>query len=245
MVDRDGERDDITELLRRASQGDKQAEQDLYSAVAQHLRRLAGYHVRGERKDCSWQATDLFHEAFGRLKLGSIQWQSRRDYYRVMSTVMKHALIDKAKKEKHKRELIRVELCEWDAVDNTDCDTVLLVADLVEQLEKTKPQVARAIEMRFYAGFQVKDIAGILRVDRRTVTRHLREGVELLREFAGVQGPPPDNLLDDPPDDPPDDAPDNPRTDPPDDFPPAGAAALVPKNPPLAPLRSAHALTSS
>ena len=218
MAEQPQHQGDITALLQLAATGDKEAEAALYSAVAQELRRLAAYHVRGERNGCSWQATELFHEAFGRLKLGSIQWQSRRDFYRVMSTVMKRTLIDKARKEQQKRKFDHIDLGNWEATVNTDSQLVLLVADLVEKLEKTKPQLARTIEMRFYAGFAVKDIAAILRVDRRTVARRLDEGLELLRSIAGAQ-PPPSN--------------------------PVGETAAVPENPAQAPASRAHASLAS
>ncbi|MCX6593514.1 MAG: ECF-type sigma factor [Acidobacteria bacterium] len=216
MVASPSDPDDLTELLRRAAAGDKQAEEALYAGVAPRLRKLAGYLVRGERDGCSLQATELFHEAYGRLKLGSIGWESRRDFYRVMSTVMRRVLVDRIRKPEPVTKWIRVDITDWDAAINTHTETVLLVDELIRHLDKTNPRWARTVEMQFFAGYQIQEIAAILRVNRKTVTRNLEDSLKLMRELVGVQ------LL-------------------PDDPPAAAAVATPPKGPPLAPPRAARA----
>lgn len=212
--------DDLTELLRRAAEGDKHAEEALYAAVSPRLRQLAQYLVRGERDGCSLQATDLFHEAYRRLKLGSITWESRRDFYRVMSTVMRRVLVDRIRRSEPMTKGIRVEITDWDAAINTDTDTVLLVDELIRHLDRTNPRWARTVEMQFFAGYKIHEIAAILRVNRKTVTRHLDDSLKLMRELAGVQPFP---------------------GQPPDDPPTAGAVVTPPEGPPLAPPRAARA----
>ncbi|MCX6595012.1 MAG: ECF-type sigma factor [Acidobacteria bacterium] len=216
MADSPSRQDNVTDLLQRAAQGDKQAESDLYAAVAPRILKMAGHLIRGERRGYSLQATELFHEAYGRLKLSQIDWQDRRHFYRVMSTVMRHVLLDRARKASPERKWARVELGDWDTVTNSNAEMVLLVEDLIIQLEKTKPKWARSIEMKFYAGCKIEEIAGILRCSEKTIKRYLADGLERLQEIVGYVPPP-------------------------DDPPTAGVVATPPGAPPPAPPRSASA----
>jgi RNA polymerase sigma factor (TIGR02999 family) len=211
MSDSPSQRDDLTKLLQRAAQGDKQAEAELYAAVAPRILRMAGHLIRGERRGYSLQATELFHEAYGRLRLSQVDWQDRRHFYRVISTVMRHVLLDRARRGTIERKRARVELGDWDRVSNTDAETVLVVEDLIVQLEKTNPKWARSIEMRFYAGCKIAEIAGILRCSDKTIKRHLKDGLERLQQIVGYV--------------------------PPDDPSPAEAAIAAPERPPFPPPR--------
>lgn len=242
MSDSPSQRDDLTKLLQRAAQGDKQAESELYAAVAPRILKMAGHLIRGERRGYSLQATELFHEAYGRLRLSQVDWQDRRHFYRVMSTVMRHVLLDRARKASIERKQMRVELGDWDTVSNTDSETVLMVEDLIVQLEKTNPKWARSIEMKFYAGCKIGEIAGILRCSDKTIKRHLKDGLERLQEIVGFVPSPDDTppagaviAAPEPPPFPPPRFPDDPSG--------VGAAVTGPKGPPLAPLRAARAST--
>ena len=166
-------RADTTMLLKRASDGDESAVNDLMPLVYKELRALAEHYLQGERPDHTLQATALVNEAYIRLiKQEDVEWRSRAHFFAVAAQAIRRILVDHARThERIKRGggRQRVRLDEDLAVrEERDLDLVAL-GEAMERLATLNPRQAQIVEMRFFAGLALKEVAGFLGVSPRTV----------------------------------------------------------------------------
>src|SRR5260221_5406773 len=158
-----------------AEGGDPGAADALFEAVYADLRRLAARYLRDERPDHTLQPTALVHEAYLRLIGGTpISWQNRAQFFSVASQVMRHVLVDHARRHlasKRYRRVIRVSLD--DVVDVITEQHVDLVAldDALDRLTALDPEQGRVVELRYFGGLTVPEIAEVLGVAEMTVSR--------------------------------------------------------------------------
>jgi RNA polymerase sigma-70 factor (ECF subfamily) len=167
---------DVTDLLTQWAQGDEQALQDLTPIVYKELRLLAASYLRKERQDHSLQPTALVNEAYLRL-VGqkSPNWQSRAHFFGVAARLMRQILVDHARRRTaDKRACLTVSLDE--AVSFQQERAVELVAlDLALQaLEKLEQRKCKVVELRYFGGLSMAEIAQALNVSQVTVQRDLR-----------------------------------------------------------------------
>ena len=172
MDDSDG---DITRLLSAASSGQPRDMERLAEALYVDMRRLAQSHLSSERADHTLQPTALVHEAY--LKLidqKSTDWNDRLHFLSVASAIMRRILIDHARqKGAQKRGGDRKQA----AVDFHDLGSPLPEPDLValdealNDLAELDPRQARVVELRFFGGCTLEEVASLLNVGRRTVDR--------------------------------------------------------------------------
>ena len=160
-------------LLKRASDGDESAVNDLMPLVYKELRALAEHYLQGERPDHTLQATALVNEAYIRLiKQEDVEWRSRAHFFAVAAQAIRRILVDHARThERIKRGggRQRVRLDEDLAVrEERDLDLVAL-DEAMERLATLNPRQAQIVEMRFFAGLALKEVAGFLGVSPRTV----------------------------------------------------------------------------
>jgi RNA polymerase sigma factor (TIGR02999 family) len=167
---------DVTGLLVQWANGDKKALDDLTPLVYKELRRLAASHLRKERKSHTLQPTTLVHEAYLRLvDQKNPNWQNRSHFFGVAARLMRQILVDHARsRNAGKRAAARVSL--EDAVSfqqERSRDLVSLDEGLIA-LEKVDPRKCRAVELRYFGGLSMDEIARILDVSEVTVRRDLR-----------------------------------------------------------------------
>jgi len=164
---------EITQLLSRLSAGDRAVEEQVVALVYKDLRRLAKYYLAQERRDHTLQATALVHEAYMRIsQQNGVQWQSRAHFFAVAARAMRRVLIDHARGVKavkrggHKISLESALLC-------SDEQSVELLAldEALSRLATWDPRQAQVVEMKFFAGLSVEEIAQVLNVGVRTVKR--------------------------------------------------------------------------
>ena len=158
----------ITQLLTDASQGDRVALDALLPLVYQELRRLADNYLRQERSDHTLQPTALVHEAYLRL-VGQteITWQNRAHFFSVAAQVMRHILVDHARGHNaEKRGGGERKLALSEAVSFFEEKDVNLVAldEALNELAALDAQQARIVELRFFGGLNVEEIAEVLKV---------------------------------------------------------------------------------
>lgn len=165
---------DVTALLRLWSDGDQQAFDRLVPLVYEELHRMALRYLAGERSNVSLQATALVNEVCLRL-LGwdQARWQNRGHFFGVSAQMMRRVLVDIARRRLAGRrgggESVRVPL---DAVDlpASERDTDLVAIDrALEKLASENPRKARVVELRFFGGLSMEEIARALDVSIRTV----------------------------------------------------------------------------
>jgi RNA polymerase sigma factor (TIGR02999 family) len=186
---------DITQMLTRARAGEPDAVGELMPMVYDELRALADRYLRGERPGHTLQATALVHEAYLRLTGGAeVDYNDRTHFFATAATAIRRILVEHARRRsrlKRGGELVRVPLendIVGSAADPIDA-RMLALDDALQRLTEVDPQKGRIVEMRFFAGLTVDEVARCLDVSSSTVTRDWRLARAWLKsELAGTGG---------------------------------------------------------
>lgn len=169
---------ETTRLLRAWATGDEQALERLMPRIYRELRRLAGRCLRKERPGQTLQVTDLVHEAYLRLAgVSDLDWQHRSHFFAVSATVMRRILVDRARRRAAGKRCERAEGVDVEqALDVASKRPAEIVAldDALNTLACVDPRKAKIVELRFFAGLEVKETAAVLGVSSDTVTRDWR-----------------------------------------------------------------------
>jgi RNA polymerase sigma-70 factor, ECF subfamily len=167
---------DVTQLLVQWANGDIQALDDLTPLVYKELRRRAASHLRRERKSHTLQPTALVHEAYLRLvDQNNPNWQNRSHFYGVASQLMRRILVDHARKRQaDKRAGQRVSMEEAVSFQPERSLELLALDGALTALEKFDQRKSRAVELRYFGGLSMDEIARTLDVSAVTVRRDLR-----------------------------------------------------------------------
>lgn len=168
---------DVTVLLQRWTDGDTSALQQLLPLVYGELQRLAGYHLRAERPGQTLQTTALVHEAY--LKLAGQQdkqWKNRGHFLAVCSQLLRQVLVDQARARqaaKRGSPAARVDFQQIEPAISTTSDAELLALnDALAELARLDALKARIVDLKYFGGFTVEEIAGMLDISTPTVKRH-------------------------------------------------------------------------
>src|SRR5262249_42482289 len=137
--------------------------------------RIAAQCMRAERRDRTLQPTALVHEAFVRLASGAdVDWRDRRHFFALAAELMRHILVDAARRRRSAKRGGAASVVELDEVHGWIAERPELVLDvdrLLGRLEALDARQARIVEMRYFAGLTEREIADILGVSERTVKR--------------------------------------------------------------------------
>jgi RNA polymerase sigma-70 factor, ECF subfamily len=168
-------RGDVTALLIRFRQGDRAAESQLIPLVYAELRRLASGYLKRERFDHTLQPTALVHEAFVRLAGGNQPpWQDRAHFFAVAARLMRQVLVEHARRHqalKRGKDFERLPLEEEFVFSEEKSAEMLALDEALERLARQDERQSRIVEMKFFGGLSVEEIAGLLEVSPRTVKR--------------------------------------------------------------------------
>jgi RNA polymerase sigma factor (TIGR02999 family) len=167
---------DITLVLDAIHRGESQASEELLPLVYEELRHLAAARMARASAGQTLQPTALVHEAWLRLVGGQDRnWQNRSHFFAAAAEAMRHILIDNARRKsrlKHGGGLERLNIEEIDQATAAPEETLLLLNDCLEQLEKENPEYARIVMLKFFAGLTSHEVAETLGVGESTVERH-------------------------------------------------------------------------
>jgi len=167
---------EVTRLLAEWAKGDQQALADLTPLVYRELRQLAAGYLRNERRDHTLQPTALVHEAYLRLvDQKTPSWENRSHFFAVAARLMREILVDHARRRHAgKRSGLNVPLEEAVSFQpERRRDLVALDAGL-NALEKLDARKCKAVELRYFGGLSMDEIAQALDVSPVTVRRDLR-----------------------------------------------------------------------
>ena len=169
----DSLQDNVTQVLESAQQGDPEAANRLMELLYDQLRTLAASYLLRESPGHSLPPTALVHEAYLRMVDQSrVQWQGRSHFLAVAAHVMRRILVDHARaKGRAKRGGDRQRI-EWveDLVSESQRDYDLAEIDeALSALAERDPRQATIVELRFFGGLTMEEIAGVLGVSKRTV----------------------------------------------------------------------------
>jgi RNA polymerase sigma factor (TIGR02999 family) len=167
---------DVTHLLVEWAKGNQKALDDLTPLVYKELRVLAASHLRRERNSHTLQPTALVHEAYLRLvDQKNPNWQSRSHFYGVASRLMRQILVDHARtRQAGKRTVRRVSLEEAVSFHQERSQDFLALDSSLTALEKFDARKCKAVELRYFGGLSMDEIAQALGISTVTVRRDLR-----------------------------------------------------------------------
>jgi RNA polymerase sigma factor (TIGR02999 family) len=173
LPDRDAD-DDVTGVLKAWADGNERAFERLIPLVYDELHRMAIRYLAGERSAVSLQATALVNEVCLRL-LGwdQARWQNRSHFFGVSAQMMRRVLVDIARRRNAERRgganAIRVPLEDID-IPARDRDADLVAVDeALRTLAAHDPRKARVVELKFFGGLSMEEVAKALDVSLRTV----------------------------------------------------------------------------
>jgi len=164
----------VTQLLVRWGKGDPAALEELTPLVYNELRKLAQWHMGQERHARTLQATALVHEAYLRLiDVNRIRWQDRAHFFAMAARQMRRVLIDAARRrgsQKRGGQVEKVSLTE-DLVIPDRPEALVALDDALKALACLDPRRATVVELKFFGGLGIDEIAHVLDVSADTVKR--------------------------------------------------------------------------
>ena len=182
--------EDVSKLLRAWSEGNQGALDQLTPIVYEELRRLARRYMRGERSGHSLQTTALVNEAYTRLvDYKRMQWQDRAHFFAVSAQLMRRILVEHARRHNLKRGggIQHVPLDEAAVVGSDDDTDMVALDDALSTLARIDARKVQVVELRFFGGLSVEEIAEVLKVSPVTVKRDWRSArTWLYRELTGA-----------------------------------------------------------
>jgi RNA polymerase sigma factor (TIGR02999 family) len=163
---------EVTHFLMRLSAGDQKAEDRVIALLYNDLRRLAKHYLAKERRDHTLQATALVHEAYLRMtRRTGVTWQNRGHFFATAAREMRHVLVDHARRVTAvKRGGTKISL-ESALICAEQSAELLLLHEALDRLAACDARQAQVVEMRFFGGLSIEEIATALGISERTVKR--------------------------------------------------------------------------
>ena len=170
-------RNDITGWLQAWSRGDETALDRLTPVVYAELRQRARRLMGRERAGHSLQPTALIHEAYLRL-VGSapVDWRDRGHFYALSARLMRQILVDHARSRGRRKRGAGAMPITFDetVIGPREIPDLVRLDDALHALAETDARKSRVIELRFFGGFSVDEVAAVLEVSPQTVLRDWR-----------------------------------------------------------------------
>ena len=165
----------VTQLLQAWRAGDQTALDQLLPLVHAELHSLAQRMMSREKPGHTWQTTELVNEAYLRLAgQPGATWQDRAHFFAVASQVMRHLLVDHARARqlgKRGGEAQRVSLDEAALVAPERSADLLALDEALDRLASLDAQQSRVVELRYFGGLTVEEVAEVLDIAVITVKR--------------------------------------------------------------------------
>ena len=181
---------EITELLLKWSKGDSGALDRLMPMVYPELRRMARRFMGRENSHHTLQTSALINEAYLRLvDQKAVEWQDRAHFFAVAAQVMRHILVDHARRYRYGKRGAGAKHVAFDEVSVLKQERAaefIALDSALTGLAKVDPRKSRIVELRFFGGLTVEETAEVLEISAITVKREWRAArAWLLREIAG------------------------------------------------------------
>jgi RNA polymerase sigma factor (TIGR02999 family) len=165
----------ITQMLLEWEEGDPDALERLTPLVYDELHRLASHYMNGERVGHTLQPSALVNEAYLRLvNQRNIKWNGRAHFFAIAARMMRRILVDHARSHLYAKRgagAVQVTLDPADFKSNEPVAEVTALDEALTRLESIDPQQARVVELRFFAGFTIKETAESMKISVDMVKR--------------------------------------------------------------------------
>ncbi len=184
----DGSTREVTELLQKWSGGDAAALEELTPLIYAELHRIAKSYMRRERDGHTLQTSALVNEAYVRLiDWKTARWENRAHFFGVSAQLMRRILVDFARKRPKidKKAVNYVSLDEaFTITAEKDADLVAL-DEALNELATFDERKAKVVELKFFGGLSVEEIAEVLKISVETVMRDWQKAkIWLYRELS-------------------------------------------------------------
>ena len=168
----------ITQLLHRATEGDRAALDQVFESLYPDLRRVARARLHSQGRADSMSTTMLVHESFMRLvSTSGLRLEDRHHFFAYAAKTMRNVIIDAAREyraERHGGGAEHVSLDGDDVPqvpDTAASEELLRINDALLELETLDPELVQVVEMRYFGGYSEQEIADMQGVTDRTVRR--------------------------------------------------------------------------
>jgi len=182
--------EEVEALLAAVESGDSEAMASLVETIYPELKRLAHFQLAGERAEHTLSTTAIVHEAYLRLVSQNTSWNNRRHFLRAAATVMRHLLVDHARKRNSAKRgdgVVALSLNESQHGSTDDALAVLALDDAIREIAAIDPRLERLIECRYFSGLSIADTAEALGMSLRTVERDWQRARGYLIRAMGQQ----------------------------------------------------------
>lgn len=185
---------EITVLLEQWSAGDADALDRLIPLVFDQMRAMAHNFFRKEAPNQTLQTTALVHEVYLRLQgRRTVQWRNQSHFFGSLAAMIRQILVDRARRRKSAKRGGGVPPLPFDelllTVEARDPE-LLALDEVLEKLKKLSPRQHQVVELKFFMGLTLEEIAQVLDVAKSTVIKDWANSrAFLLRELSrGVEG---------------------------------------------------------
>jgi RNA polymerase sigma-70 factor (ECF subfamily) len=166
---------DITALLVDWNNGDKSAMERLLPLVERELHRLAHSYMRREDPNHTLQTTALINETYLRLiDQRKVQWQNRAHFFGIAAQIMRRILLNYARDQnrlKRGGRAIHVSLSEAMVMPGEKDREIIALNDALTRLEAIDERKSKVVELRYFGGLTVEEVAEVLKISTITVMR--------------------------------------------------------------------------
>lgn len=185
-----GIQQEITHLLLKWSKGDTDALDQLVPMVYPELRRMARRYMGRENSQHTLQTSALINEAYLRLiDQQAVEWQDRAHFFAVAAQVMRHILVDHARKYRYAKRgagAKHINLDDAAVVIQERAAEFVALDEALNGLSRIDPRKSRIVELRFFGGLTAEETAEVMKLSRITVMREWRAAKAwLFREISG------------------------------------------------------------
>jgi RNA polymerase sigma factor (TIGR02999 family) len=168
--------DEVTRILSAIEQGDPHAAEHLLPLVYEELRKLAAQRLALEKPGQTLQATALVHEAYVRLvDVDKAQhWNSRGHFFAAAAEAMRRILVENARRKQSRKHGGHLARLDFEAVDVAAPDTpdeLLALDEAIQKLARQDKATADVVQLRFFAGLPIPEVARLLGMSPRTADR--------------------------------------------------------------------------
>ena len=182
---------EVTGLLHAWRAGDPQAGEELFARIYDELKRIAAAQLRGERPGHTLQPTAIVNEAFLRLmRQQGIDWRDRAHFFGLASTMMRRVLVDHARaRNRRKRRSDETPTAFLATRGDTPPAELIDLDRALERFAERYPRQTKMVEMRYFAGLEIEEIAACLDLSPATVKRDWQFArAWLVAELSGGAG---------------------------------------------------------
>ena len=181
---------EISQLLLSWSKGDSAALDQLIPLVYPELKRIARVYMGRENPAHTLQTSALINEAYLRLvNQQAVEWQDRAHFFAVVAQIMRHILVDHARKYRRNKRgggTEHVALDDVAVICDQRADELIALDDALNQLASIDMRKSQIVELRFFGGLTVDETAEVMGLAAITIMREWRAAKAWLgREISG------------------------------------------------------------